>query len=182
MTSMAEPQVPVISRSALTGNIYAVTKYEQMSNGLIVAEEKHDVRSQIEVLVARGDVGDGFHTMPELYRWRLVLHALVVNDMQRLIEELKSHDRYTASLHGKGSVKSWKHSDGRYPFNGPKGEWFIVVSDLPDAGQVSNHYEGKHWDLFACPEVDRPPAWDGHTAEQALERWEEYLSNIRLAF
>ena len=38
------------------------------------------------------------------------------------------------------------------------------------AGQVSNHYESKHWGLFKVPEVDLPPEWDGHTPEDAAAR------------
>jgi len=63
-------------------------------------------------------------------------------------------------------VKSWKHSDGEPCFGGG---WFIVTATLP-AGQVSNHYEAKHWGLFRVPEVELPPKYDGHTPQDAAMR------------
>jgi hypothetical protein len=67
--------------------------------------------------------------------------------------------------------KSWWHSDGSLAFGG---DWFIVVATLP-TGQISNHYEAKHWGLFDIPDVPRPPAYDGHTPAMALARLREML-------
>lgn len=38
-----------------------------------------------------------------------------------------------------------------------------------------NHYGEKHWDLFNVPEVELPPAYDGHTPQIAAERLRAYL-------
>lgn len=98
------------------------------------------------------DTSDGYHTFGELYQYRMLYNALAAN-------EWATHGTYPV-------VKSWKHSDGEPCFGGG---WFIVVMTLP-AGQVSNHYASKHWHLFAVPEVDLPPEYDGHTPADAAER------------
>lgn len=170
-----DEQVPMIVKAATGGNVYAVTDYEVLEGGMVLATEKHDVTSQIEALVARGAVGDGFHTMPQLYDFRLLYHALLVNWLHSRELELKAKSAWTPHLHAV-TVKSWWHSDGRVPFGGSSKEWFIVVTTLPGSiGQVSNHYRAEHWDKFVVPDVQRPPAYDGHTTAEVLERWSEYL-------
>lgn len=98
-------------------------------------------------LTDMGDVSDGFHTFSELYEFRMLYHAAFVEGLDN-------------------TVKSWRHSDGELCFGGG---WFIVVTDLP-TGQISNHYEARHWDLFKVPEVDTPPKYDGHTPLDVLAR------------
>lgn len=44
-----------------------------------------------------------------------------------------------------------------------------MTAALPN-GQVSNHYTAAHWGLFAVPEVDLPPEYDGHTPPAAAGR------------
>lgn len=105
----------------------------------------------------RANPRDNFHTMDELYRYRMLYNAMAFN-----------------AIAESGSMpicKSWFHSDGEPCFGGG---WFIVVADLP-TGQVSNHYQQQHWDLFRVPAVTRPPSYDGHTPAQAAERIGEYL-------
>lgn len=93
---------------------------------------------------------DVYHTMAELYDYRMLYHAHAARG-------------WLAS--GYPVVKSWRQSDGELCFGGG---WFIVVAELP-AGQVSNHYKAEHWDLFAVPE-GTPPLYDGHTPEVAADR------------
>ena len=104
-----------------------------------------------------GETSDGYHTFDELYEFRMLYHAAFVN---------VSHG--VAVLRGEAAptVKSMLHSDGSEIFGGG---WFIVVTDLPH-GQISNHYETKHWDLFQVPSVDVAPAFDGHTSADVLDR------------
>lgn len=97
---------------------------------------------------ARANPRDEYHTMTELYEYRMLYNALAANAMP---------DR---------AVKSWRHSDGEECFGGG---WFVVYLNLP-TGQISNHYRAEHWDLFRVPEVDCAPAWDGHTPPVAAER------------
>lgn len=103
-----------------------------------------------------GETSDGYHTHNELYHYRMLYNA---------------HAARGWVAQGIPVVKSWRHADGDLCFGGG---WFIVTATLP-TGQVSNHYEAKHWDLFDVPWVPRPPEWDGHTPEDAADRLEAAL-------
>lgn len=91
---------------------------------------------------------DEYHTMDELYHYRMLYNALAANLMPE------------------SAVKSWRHSDGELCFGGG---WFVVYLELP-TGQVSNHYKAEHWDIFQIPEVKTAPEWDGHTPADAASR------------
>lgn len=104
-----------------------------------------------------GDVSDGYHTFDELYRYRMLYNAAFFNESK--------------NYRGTGTHKSWRHSDGEKCFGGG---WFVVMTNLP-TGQISNHYEAKHWDLFKIPEQKLANEWDGHTPQEAAERLEKYL-------
>lgn len=95
--------------------------------------------------------GDGHHTLEELYEFRMLYNA---------------HAAHRWAVAGLPVVKSWRHHDGEACFGGG---WFIVTATLP-TGQVTNHYEEQHWELFVVPAVDRAPDWDGHTAQDAAQR------------
>ena len=96
---------------------------------------------------------DEYHTMDELYRYRMLYNALLAN----LLADL-----------GRPVHKSWRHATGEECFGGG---WFIVTMQLP-TGQVSNHYKAEHWDLFRVPEQELADEWDGHTPEVAADRME----------
>lgn len=110
-------------------------------------------------LLASGEASDGYHTHNELYDFRMLYNA---------------HAARGWLAQGYHVVKSWKHADGEKCFGGG---WFIVFADLP-TGQVSNHYEAKHWDLFDIPQMT-PPEWDGHTAAEAADRLRAALGGDR---
>lgn len=103
--------------------------------------------------------GDDFHSMEELYHYRMLYNALLAN----LLAEL-----------GRNVYKSWRHSTGEECFGGG---WFIVVMHLP-TGQVSNHYKAEHWDLFRVPELEVAGMWDGHTPAVAADRMERAARGI----
>lgn len=94
-----------------------------------------------------GDTSDGYHTFNELYHHRAVLFSVIVKAFPN---------------------KAWKarkHHDGSM-YDG----MFIVGIETPD-GQATYHYDiDPYWDMFDCLEVELAPEWDGHTAEQAIER------------
>jgi hypothetical protein len=98
-----------------------------------------------------GQASDGYHTHSELYEYRMLYNA---------------HAAAGWAAAGIPVVKSWHHDDGQPCFGGG---WFVVVAELPP-GQVSNHYAAEHWPLFDIPEVERPPAFDGHTPTDAAAR------------
>jgi len=65
--------------------------------------------------------------------------------------------------------KSIRHHDGEYCFKS-SGAWFIVVAILP-AGQISNHYEIKDWNLFKIPAKDKALfEFDGHASADVITR------------
>ncbi|QIK64557.1 hypothetical protein G7068_16040 [Leucobacter viscericola] len=103
------------------------------------------------VVPVTGSTSDGHHTFDELYDYRMLYNAHAATGW------------LTAGI---PVVKSWKHSDGEPCFGVG---WFIVTATLP-TGQVSNHYRAEHWDLFAVPEAELPPEYDGHTPQDAAER------------
>ena len=124
----------------------------------LVAWSWHDIPDLAAAVIAERDEAranprDEYHTMSELYEYRMLYNALAANAMP---------DR---------AVKSWRHSDGEECFGGG---WFVVYLNLP-TGQVSNHYRAEHWGLFRVPEVDRAPEWDGHTPHVAAERLRDAL-------
>ena len=108
---------------------------------------------------------DGYHTFEEYENLRLAYNVALFN-------EWASQAEYTSSgfeiLPVKHDVhKSTRHHDGELCFGGG---WFIVVANLP-SGQISNHYEMKHWDLFRVPAVEKAKyEWDGHTSEDVIKR------------
>lgn len=113
--------------------------------------QEHAELAALRSQLAAGEASDGYHTHNELYQFRLLYHAHAVRG-------------WVAA--GVPVVKSWRHSDGEPCFGGG---WFIVVAQLPTAGQVSNHYPAESWELFQVPEVDRAP-FDGHTSADVAAR------------
>jgi hypothetical protein len=101
-----------------------------------------------------GDVSDGLHTFNELYEYRMMYNAALFNEWAT---QKKYH------VH-----KSKRHHDGEKCFG--SSNWFVVVALLPE-GQISNHYEMKHWYLFNIPELDKVAfEYDGHTPQESLNR------------
>lgn len=105
---------------------------------------------------------DEHHTMKELYEHRMVYNAIAALHFDL--------------MHGKAG-KSWLHHDGEPPSGKPRGTWFIVYVLTPD-GWVTNHYKGKHWDMFPIEEHEVAPEWDGHTPAMALERLKAFLAAV----
>lgn len=101
----------------------------------------------IEPEPVTGETSDGYHTFNELYDHRAKLFSVIVSAFA---------DR---------AWKSKKHSDGTM-YEG----MFIVGIDTPNGQATYHYYIDKYWDMFKCREVDEAPEWDGHTAEQAIDR------------
>jgi len=111
-------------------------------------------------IIPPAELRDEYHTMNELYEYRMVYNAILFNEW---------------FAHGKYNVhKSKQHNDGELCFGGG---WFIVVAILP-TGQISNHYKEEYWDLFQCESVETAKyPFDGHTPNDVLIR----LKSIPLA-
>ena len=111
-------------------------------------------------------VSDGWHTFSGLYDIRLAYNVALFNEWaQQCNEDTLATGNPKHDVH-----KSTRHHNGELCFGGG---WFIVVANLP-SGQISNHYEMKHWDLFRVPSVEKAKyEWDGHTSEDIIKRLKE---------
>ncbi|MCK9327304.1 MAG: hypothetical protein M0P69_17560 [Bacteroidales bacterium] len=116
------------------------------------------INLEIKKLKSKKGVSDGWHTFGELYEYRKVYNALLLNEWAR---------------QGKYDVhKSKKHNDGEPCFDG---EHFIVVAILP-TGQISNHYKLKDWNLFHVTVTEKAKyPFDGHTPQDVLQRMYEIV-------
>lgn len=138
---------------------------------------KDDTKSVLEAkqYSSMGDVSDGYHTFDELYMYRVLYNAAFFNELNNTIHLMESiraqHDSTLPPSHDFMLHKSKRHSDGEECFGGG---WFIVMAQLP-TGQISNHYELRHWDLFNIPEMSQAAPWDGHTPEDVADRLTRYL-------
>lgn len=115
----------------------------------------HALANEVDALVE--NPRDEYHTMEELYEYRMLYNAYAA--------------LWFDVMHTK-AVKSWNHHDGEPCFGGG---WFMVAVLTPD-GWVTNHYKAEHWDLFDVEELPRGPKWDGHTPAQAAERLRNMLT------
>ena len=101
-------------------------------------------------------LSDGYHSFKELYDFRKVYNAHLFN------EWAKQDSGAKYDVH-----KSIRHHDGELCFGGG---WFVVVAILP-AGQITNHYEMKDWDLFKVAIVEKAKyEFDGHDSKDVLFR------------
>jgi len=93
---------------------------------------------------SKGEISDGYHTFNELYDHRMHLFAAICNQNKEI------------------SWKSLKHDDGSM-----YDDYFIVGINTP-MGQFTYHYHTTHWHKFDVKELEKAPAWDGHTAEDVV--------------
>ena len=105
---------------------------------------------------------DQYHTMEELYLYRMLYNALAAN-------ALNEGSKIRAT-------KSWRHHDGELCFGGG---WFIVTIDLSTSTeqnkQITNHYKSEYWDLFQIPERPVADPWNGHTPAEGAEDLHAFL-------
>lgn len=113
--------------------------------GLLIG--KHIFKTKIT-----GSTSDGYHTFDELYYYRLLYNAGLVNVIRYI--NYNCPDKLDIKVY-----KSHRHDDGTLCFGGG---WFIVQMETP-YGQISNHYEDKYWYMFDCIELPYAHKWDGHT-------------------
>ncbi len=100
-----------------------------------------------------GNVSDGYHTFDELYAHRV----------QLFLGLMLSHPEmsWVSNLHHDGSK-----------FDG----WLLAGMMLP-TGDISYHVPEKVWPVFLQSGItfyDRAPRFDGHTANDVLERLTEW--------
>jgi hypothetical protein len=94
-----------------------------------------------------GDLSDGYHTFNELYHHRAVLFSVIC----RLFPERA----WKSKLHDTGDM-----------FDG-----MFIVGIETDFGQATYHYDiDPYWDMFEVTELEKAPAYDGHTPTDAIAR------------
>ena len=89
---------------------------------------------------------DGYHTFSELYEHRHALFAALCNRTRSF------------------AWKSWKHSDDSM-FK----DMFIAGVDTPD-GPITYHLPKSWWGELRVVNLDKAPAWDGHTSDDVIKR------------
>jgi len=99
-------------------------------------------------------VSDGFHTIDELYKHRIVLYM-------KLCEVLVGY--------ASNKFKIWKsefHSDGsRFD------DWFVLGINEKKGAQITYHLPMTKWKECDFAEtLEKAPEWDGHTSNDVLER------------
>lgn len=100
------------------------------------------------------EVSDGYHTMHELYQHRMALTVALF------------HSWYIEY----GHEPEWQIFKSKFHSDGTMFEGYFIVMAIVPSGQISYHYDLKHWDLFKIPEVERAPEYDGHTSDDVIER------------
>jgi hypothetical protein len=108
-------------------------------------------------------ISDGYHTFGELYEHRIELFITIC----KIICDFYKIGLISSTTPGDLCVwRSLKHSDGS-GFDG----WFILGIAKAKGEQITYHLPMSKWDrcLFA-EELELAPEWDGHTANDVLER------------
>lgn len=94
-----------------------------------------------------GDLSDGYHTFNELYHHRAVLFSVIC----RLFPE-----------------RAWK---SKLHDTGDMFEGMFIVGIETDFGQATYHYDiDPYWDMFEVTELEKAPAYDGHTPADTIAR------------
>ena len=140
-----------LKEQVITDDEWKVTR-DKIDDDAIKAIKAFIATQIQEARIVTGDTSDGYHTFNELYEYRMVYNSALFNEWAR---------QGVYDVH-----KSYRHSDGELCFGGG---WFVVVAELP-TGQVTNHYENKHWLEFDIPEKVTANKYDGHTPKEALDR------------
>jgi len=119
-------------------------------------------------------MSDGWHTFEELYNYRAIYNAGLVN----MIVWAKKYTTGPRGFDDIDVIKSKKHFDGKKCYDG---NYFIVVIKTP-FGQISNHYKMEHWDKFNCRATKTAWKYDGHTMQESnarLMKLYNYIANGR---
>lgn len=115
-----------------------------------------------DIHITPNGVSDGYHTFDELYQYRLIYNAALINMLSKF------------KVAGIDCIKSKRHYDNQKCFDG---NYFIVMINTP-WGQISNHYELKYWNLFNCRIARKAWKWDGHTSQEAYERLVKLVKHL----
>ena len=119
-------------------------------------------------------MSDGWHTFEELYNYRAIYNAGLVN----MIVWAKKHTVGPGGFDDIDVIKSLRHFGGEKCYDG---KYFVVMIKTP-YGQISNHYKLEHWNKFNCRSAKVGWKWDGHTMQESnarLIKLYNYIANGR---
>lgn len=102
------------------------------------------------------DVSDGYHTFGELYHCRHILFATLCMSHKELAWKSKLHD------------------DGTMFDN------FFIAGITTPAGEYTFHIEEEYWNKFDIKEIEKAPAFDGHTLADIEERLLSLVRPIKI--
>lgn len=128
-------------------------------------EEINEINDWIQKSgVNAGEISDGYHTFNELYEHRFTLFIA-------LCKMIYYHHPDT---HFTGQFPIWRsreHSDGsEWP------GWFILGIGMAPGHQITYHLPEGKWGLVEFAKtLDRAPEYDGHTANDAILRLQQYF-------
>lgn len=103
------------------------------------------------------EASDGYHTFKELYEHRITLYIALCKQIC-LWNESNPLNVW----------RSKKHSDGELAFGGT---WFVLGINKEKGEQITYHLPIEKWNETNFAEtLDIAPEFDGHTAENVLNR------------
>jgi hypothetical protein len=104
-----------------------------------------------------GETSDGYHTFNELYDHRITLFIALCYETHRHLPMGQVTHVWRSRLHSDGSA-----IDG----------WFVMGMGFEPGLQITYHLPNARWaetNWLGC-ELERAPAWDGHTAPDVIKR------------
>lgn len=121
------------------------------------------INAQIKKLDNSGKISDGYHTFNELYDHRITLFMSLANLVQECLS-LEYSDKPYRVKNVRSVWKSYLHND-LSKMDG----WFVAGIDFNNY-QITYHLPLEVWDHLEVTELACAPEFDGHTAEDVLER------------
>ncbi|MCG7931938.1 MAG: hypothetical protein N0E44_18045 [Candidatus Thiodiazotropha lotti] len=108
---------------------------------------------ELKIECDTNEVSDGYHTFGELYDHRCLLFVVLMRSNPEL------------------SWRANNHHDGTMLEN-----WFVAGMHLP-TGDITYHLPVDMWNLLDGVNIatmNRGPEWDGHTANDVLQRLKDW--------
>lgn len=142
----------IFDRSLIEEMVKYADNYKQ--SYIMSPKEINELIASMPAGYSKGEISDGFHTIDELYAHRIELFIALLR-------------HYSTHPLVKNLVwRSTHHSDGT-SYDG----WFVLGIYTEPGKQITYHLPMNKWEdcRFANARLSAPE-WDGHTAEDVLER------------
>lgn len=124
--------------------------------------DKKIIKITIDGIEKTGCISDGYHTFDELYDHRITLFIALCRLYFITFYMNSRMERANALL-----WRSEKHHDGTRFI----GYFILGISPVQGGGDITYHLPMERWEETGFAEtLESAPEWDGHTAEDVLER------------